>query len=104
MQREYLDRQTSAALGSAAGQDFPPVLCAHAFAETVFSLFLEVRRLLKRKRHTCHPFEQNSSEGRIIGVRPQPVKRTARVLGWMSIDITCLDKLEWQPPLLCRSD
>ena len=59
MQREYLDRQTRAALGSTAGQDFAAVFCAHAFAETVFSLLFEVRRLLKRKRHTGHPFEQN---------------------------------------------
>jgi hypothetical protein len=58
VQHEYLDRQTRAALGSAAGQDFPAVFGAHAFAEAVFSLLLEVRRLLKRKRHTGHPFEQ----------------------------------------------
>jgi hypothetical protein len=58
VQREDLDRQTRAALGSTAGQDFPAVFCAHAFAEPVFSLLLEVRRLLKRKRHTGHPFEQ----------------------------------------------
>lgn len=78
MQREDLDRQTRPAFGSTAGQDFPAVFCAHAFAEPVFSLLLEVRRLLKRKRHTGHPFEQNaqanSIERRIIGRPPRPVK------------------------------
>ena len=81
MQREDLDRQTRPALGSTAGQDFPAVFCAHAFAEPVFSLLLEVRRLLKRKRHPGHPFEQNaqanSIERRIIGGAPRPVKPTA---------------------------
>lgn len=81
MQREDLDRQTRPAFGSTAGQDFPAVFCAHAFAEPVFSLLLEVRRLLKRKRHTGHPFEQNaqanSIERRIIGGPPRPVKPTA---------------------------
>ena len=78
MQREDLDRQTRPALGSTAGQDFPAVFCAHAFAEPMFSLLLEVRRLLKRKRHPGHPFEQNaqanSIERRIIGRPPRPVK------------------------------
>lgn len=81
MQREDLYRQTRAALGSTAGQDSPAVFRAHAFAEPVFSLLLEVRRLLKRKRHTGHPFEQNaqanSIERRIIGRPPRPVKPTA---------------------------
>jgi hypothetical protein len=90
VQHEYLDRQTRAALGSAAGQNFPAVFCAHAFAEAVFSLLLEVRRLLKRKRHTGHPFEQNSTERRIIGARLRPVKpaRAAR----SEIDFLPLDK------------
>ena len=56
--RGGLDRQTRPALGSTAGQDFPAVFCAHAFAEPVFPLLLEVRRLLKRERHRSHPFEQ----------------------------------------------
>ena len=50
--KAVLDRQTRAALGSAAGQDLPAVLCAHAFSESVFALLFEVRWLLKRKRHT----------------------------------------------------
>ena len=58
MRREDLDRQARAALGSTAGQDFPAVFRAHPFAEAVLSLLFEVRRLLKRKRHTDHPFEQ----------------------------------------------
>lgn len=53
--KAVLDRQTRAALGSAAGQDLPAVLCAHAFSESVFALLFEVRWLLKRKRHTS-PF------------------------------------------------
>ena len=57
--RGDLDRQTRSALGSTTGQDFPAVLRAHAFAETVFSLLFEVRGLLKRKRHADHPFKRN---------------------------------------------
>jgi len=90
VQREYLDRQTRAALGSAAGQDFPAVFCAHAFAETVFSLLLEVRRLLKRKGHTGHPFEENSTERRIIGAPPRPVKPTRAAQS--EIDVVPPDK------------
>ena len=45
-----------AALGSTTGQDFPAVFRAHAFSKPVFSLLFEVRRLLKRKGHTDHPF------------------------------------------------
>ena len=70
-----LHRQTRAAFGSATGQYFPAVLRAHAFAETVFSLLFEVRRLLKRKRHTGHPFKRKflsriAIERRIIGAAP----------------------------------
>ena len=74
MQRQYLNRQTRAALGSTAGQDFPAVFCTHAFAEAVFSLFFEVRRLLERKRHTGHPFEEIANERRIIGTPLRAVK------------------------------
>ena len=74
--REFLNGQTRAALGPTASQDFAAVFRAHAFAKPVFSLLFEVRRLLKRKRHTGHPFEQNFEERRIIGGRPQRVKPT----------------------------
>ena len=84
MQREYLDRQTRAALGSTTGQDFPAVFRAHPFAEAVLSLLFEIRRLLKRKRHTDHPFQADfasnftptSAEVRIIGARRPTVKPT----------------------------
>jgi hypothetical protein len=72
--KAVLDRQTRAALGPAASQDLPAVLCAHAFSESVFALFFEVRRLLKRKRHTNRLSEQISNEGRIIGTTLPPVK------------------------------
>ena len=72
--KAVLDRQTRAALGSAAGQDLPAVFCAHAFSESVFALLFEVRRLLKRKRHTDCLSDRYGIEGRIIGTSPHPVK------------------------------
>jgi hypothetical protein len=78
VQRGYLDGQTRAALGSTASQHFAAVFRAHAFAKPVFSLLFEVRRLLKRKGHPSHPFDQKiPNERRIIGSRPQAVKPTA---------------------------
>jgi hypothetical protein len=65
VQREDLYRQTRATLGSTAGQDSPAVFRAHAFAEPVFSFLFEVRRLLKRKRHTGHPFQEIRVQNRL---------------------------------------
>ena len=37
-----LDRQTSSAFGSTAGQNFAAVFCAHAFPESVLALLFKV--------------------------------------------------------------
>jgi hypothetical protein len=80
--KAVLDRQTRAALSSAAGQDLPAVFCAHAFSESVFALLFEVRWLLERKRHTDRLSDRYGIEGGIIGTSLHPVKPRDLATSW----------------------
>jgi hypothetical protein len=57
-----LDRQTGSTLRSTPSQNLSAVLCAHAFTESMFAFFLEIRWLLIRKRHTIHSFTKKIRE------------------------------------------
>ena len=47
--------QASSPLGATTSQDFPAILRAHPFTESMLAFFLEVRWLLRCKRHASAP-------------------------------------------------
>jgi len=62
--------QARSALRATTSQDLPAILCAHPLAESMLTLFLEVRRLLGCKRHAITPCLRRLSDERgIIGRR-----------------------------------
>ena len=63
--REELDGETSAALGPATGDNFSPILGAHALPKSMLSLALEIRGLSKGERHHTLLYLLDRSIGRV---------------------------------------
>ena len=59
MAGKNLDGETSAALGPATGDNFSPILGAHALPKSMFALALEIRGLFKSERHCALLLERS---------------------------------------------
>lgn len=70
-----LNGQAGSPLRATTSQDLPAVLRAHPLTESMLTLFLEVRWLLRCKRHTITPcLKKLTDERGIIGAEVHPVK------------------------------